>query len=475
MVSAVAAALWCGRITAVSHVLCLALGAVVRLDPWAVLWPGFWLSFGAVGVILYASVGRNAAPGIETASAWQRMRQRLRGAALTQYVVTLGLVPLTVLLFGQTSLVSPIANAVAIPLVSLLVTPLSLVGVLLPMPLAGWLLGAAHALVALLADGLTWLSAMPAAVWNAPIPPWWIGGLALLGTGWMLAPRGWPARWLGAVAWLPLLLVAPVRPSSGMWLTIFDVGQGTAVLVETANHRLLYDTGPFYAPGADAGERLLVPYLKARGIAALDTMVVSHRDNDHSGGALSVMQALQVHEVLTSLNPEEAISRAAPVHRRCQAGQRWTWDEVQFEMVHPPATSYVSDKWKPNALSCTLKVSFKGQAVLLPGDIEAVQEDELVNGIGPNLKSLVLLAPHHGSSTSSTGAFLDAVHPRLAVFQVGYRNRFGHPKPEILARYDERGIAGLRSDRSGAVTLRIDDGMEVEEFRKTHARYWYGR
>jgi len=143
--------------------------------------------------------------------------------------------------------------------------------------------------------------------------------------------------------------------------------------------------------------------------------------------------------------------------------------------VHPPATSYVSDKWKPNALSCTLKVSFKGQAVLLPGDIEAVQEDELVNGIGPNLKSLVLLAPHHGSSTSSTGAFLDAVHPRLAVFQVGYRNRFGHPKPEILARYDERGIAGLRSDRSGAVTLRIDDGMEVEEFRKIHARYWYGR
>ncbi|MDB5853019.1 MAG: internalization-related competence protein ComEC/Rec2 [Herminiimonas sp.] len=476
MVFAVAAALWCGRITAVSHVLCLALGVVILLDPWAVLWPGFWLSFGAVGVILFASVGRSAAHGAELTSRWQRARRTLIGAARTQYVVTVGLVPLTLLLFGQTSLVSPFANAIAIPLISLLVTPLSLVGVLLPMPLAGWLLGVAHALVALLADALIWLSALPAAVWSAPVPPWWIGGLALVGTGWMLAPRGWPARWLGAVAWLPLVLVEPAHPEAGIWLSIFDVGQGTAVLVETANHRLLYDTGPFYAPGADAGERLLVPYLKARGITSLEKVVVSHHDNDHSGGALSIMKALPVGEVLSSLNPEDAIPRAAAAHRRCQAGQRWTWDAVQFEMVHPPATSYGSDKWKPNALSCTLKVTFNGQAILLPGDIEAVQEDELVNGMGAQLQSLVLLAPHHGSSTSSTGDFLDAVKPALAVFQVGYQNRFGHPKPEIVARYDERGIAGLRSDASGAVLLRLDDkGLNVEEFRKTHARYWYGR
>jgi competence protein ComEC len=476
MVCAVAAALWCGRITAVSHVLCLALGVVILLDPWAVLWPGFWLSFGAVAVILYASVGRTEAHGSGAPSRWQRMRRDLIGAARTQYVVTVGLVPLTLLLFGQTSLVSPLANAVAIPLVSLLVTPLSLVGVLLPMPIGGWLLVFAHALVALLADALTWLSTLPAAVWSAPVPPWWIGGLALLGTGWMLAPRGWPARWLGAVAWLPLVVVEPVHPEAGMWLTVFDVGQGTAVLVETANHRLLYDSGPFYAPGADAGERLLVPYLKARGIPSLDKIVVSHRDNDHSGGALSIMQALPVREVLSSLNPEEAIPRAAAVHRHCQAGQRWTWDDVQFDMVHPPSSSYGSDKWKPNALSCTLKISSKGQSVILPGDIEAVQEDELVTSMGAKLKSLVLLAPHHGSSTSSTGAFLDAVNPALALFQVGYRNRFGHPKPEILARYDERGIAGLRSDSSGAVLLQLDaDGIAVDEFRASHARYWYGR
>jgi competence protein ComEC len=476
MVCAVAAALWFGRITAVSHVLCLALGLVILLDPWAVLWPGFWLSFGAVGVILYASVGRTELRRAEAASRWQRVRQSLISGGRTQYVVTVGLVPLTLLLFGQTSLVSPIANAIAIPLVSLLVTPLSLVGVLLPMPLSGWLLGFAHALVALLAEALTWLSALPAAVWSAPLPPWWIGGLALLGTGWMLAPRGWPARWLGAVAWLPLVLVEPVHPEAGMWLTVFDVGQGTAVLVETANHRLLYDTGPFYAPGADAGERLLVPYLKARGIASLDKMVVSHRDNDHSGGALSIMNALPVRELLSSLDPDDAISRAARSHRRCQAGQHWTWDDVQFDMVHPPSSSYASDKWKPNALSCTLKVSFNGQAVLLPGDIEAVQEDELISSIGAKLESLILLAPHHGSSTSSTGAFLDAVKPALAIFQIGYRNRFGHPKPEILTRYDERGIAGLRSDASGAVLLRLDaQGLTVEEFRKAHARYWYGR
>ena len=212
MIAVVGAALWSGRIAGVSHVLCAALGAVLLLDPWAVLWPGFWLSFGAVAVILVATVGR-AIPHAESRIA--RWRQALAAACRTQYAVTVGLVPLTLLLFGQVSLVSPLANAVAIPLVSFAVTPLALAGSMAPAPLSGWLLQLAHGLVQQLAVFLEWLSGLPLAVWSAPLPSWWMFVLALLGTAWLLLPRGWPARGLGLLPWLPLLLNAPHFPSAG--------------------------------------------------------------------------------------------------------------------------------------------------------------------------------------------------------------------------------------------------------------------
>ncbi|MEO8407642.1 MAG: ComEC/Rec2 family competence protein, partial [Oxalobacteraceae bacterium] len=271
MLTVVAVALWYGRLTSISHVLCTALLAVLVLDPWAVLWPGYWLSFGAVAIILYASVGRAGQQrrGSEMSDRQARWRQTLTAAARTQYVVTLGLVPLTMLLFGQVSLVSPVANAIAIPLISLLVTPLALVGSVLPAPLSGWVLTVAHALVAWLADCLQWLAGWQWAVWSAPLPSWWIFLLALLGTLWLLAPRGWPLRWLGLAGWLPLVLNSPARPQPGqMWVSAFDVGQGMALLIETPQHRLLYDTGPYYSPQSNGGNRVILPYLKARGIAA---------------------------------------------------------------------------------------------------------------------------------------------------------------------------------------------------------------
>lgn len=474
MLAVVAAALWCGRLTSVSHVLCLALGVVLLLDPWAVLAPGFWLSFGAVATILYASVGRVASAA--GTSRWQRIRVALRPHIHTQYVVTVGLVPLTLLLFGQVSLISPVANAVAIPLISLIVTPLALIGSVAPMPVGGWLLGLGHGCIEMLALALGWFSQLPMAVWNAPVPAPWMFALAAIGTLWLLTPRGWPVRWAGWVGWLPLLVNAPTHPADGEFRVLaFDVGQGMALLIETAQHRLLYDTGPAYSPGSDGASRVIVPYLKARGITRLDALVISHSDADHAGGGLSLLDALPVGLVTTSLPPDHAIVRAAPQHRRCLAGQKWSWDGVTFEMLYPAAAIYDSDKWKPNAHSCTLKVSRSSASMLLPGDIEAIQEIEMINAMPDKLRSTVLLAPHHGSGTSSTDAFLAAVQPTLALFQVGYRNRYGHPKAEVFARYGEHNIARIRTDVAGAITLQFAHDLTWSTYRLDHPRYWYGR
>lgn len=468
MLSVVAAALWLGRITSVSQVLCAALIAVLLLDPWAVLWPGFWLSFGAIACILFASVGR---AGEQVQTRWQS----LISAARTQYAVTLGLVPLSVLLFAQVSLVGPLANAVAIPLVSFVVTPLSLLGSVLPAPLADWLLLAAHSVVAALAQGLEWLAALPLAVWQAPQPDALSFALAAAGMLWLLAPRGWPLRWLGVLAWLPLLIAQPASPQQGIWITAFDIGQGNALLIETASHRLLYDTGPAYSADADSGGRVLLPYLHARGISRLDGMVISHSDSDHSGGAMTVLNGIDVGWVSSSLPASNTIVQRAPNHHACATGQSWSWDGVRFEMLQPTTGSYAQASLKPNARSCTLKISYQNYSVLLAGDIEAAQERALLERLPDRLPSTILLAPHHGSGTSSTPAFLAAVHPQLALFQVGYRNRYHHPKPEVYARYAELGIRRLRTDETGALEIVIDNAVSVSEYRIKHARYWQGR
>ena len=474
MIAVVAAALWCGRLTSVSHVLCLSLGVVLLLDPWAVMSPGFWLSFGAVATILYASVGRVAAHRGE--GRWGRLWAAIAPEVHTQYVVTVGLVPLTVLLFGQVSLISPLANAVAIPLISFIVTPLALAGSIAPMPIARWLLELGHWCIEILAQALAWLSQFSAAVWSAPIPSVWMFAAAAFGTLWLLAPRGWPLRWLGLFCWLPLLTNVPQHPASGNFRVIaFDIGQGMALLVETSGHRLLYDTGPAYSPESDGSNRVILPYLKARGIRSLDTVVISHSDTDHSGGALSLIDAMPIGVVMTSLALDSRIAQAAKNHRRCEAGQQWQWDGINFEMLHPGPSIYESTKWKPNAHSCTLKITRGEISILLPGDIEAIQESELVRSMPDKLRSTVLLAPHHGSGTSSTREFLDVVQPALALFQVGYRNRYHHPKAEVFERYAQMGIARLRTDVTGAIELDFGDALSWSTYRQSHARYWYGR
>jgi competence protein ComEC len=458
MVAVVAAAMWLDRLQSSSRVLAVALGAVLVLDPWAVSSPGFWLSFGAVAVMLY--VGASALRAEHWALAWGRV----------QWAITLGLAPLLLVLFQQVSLVSPVANAIAIPVVSLIVTPLALLAAVLPWTLAAEL---AHAVLALLMPVLGWLAALPGAAWQQHAPAAWAAVLALAGVAWMLAPRGTPARYVAPLLLAPMFAVRPPLLDAGtVRITFLDVGQGLAALVRTRDHALLYDAGPAYGAEADAGARVVVPFLRGEGLTRLDAVVVSHDDADHSGGAASVLRAVPTAVLWSSLDASHPVVAHAPVRLPCRAGPRWEWDGVAFGLLHPPAASY-ADPWrKSNSRSCVLRIDARGGAVLLTGDIEERDERALL-AAGTALGASVMLAPHHGSATSSSPALLAAVRPAHAVFTVGYRNRFGHPKQEILARYLAMGAAVWRTDRDGAITVRLQpDAVTVSRYRDESPRYW---
>lgn len=439
----------------------LAAAALVTLaDPWALLQPGFWLSFVAVGLLI-ASGGRDAeAPP-------PRGRALVRDALRNQAVATLGLAPLTLIFFQQISLVGFAANLVAIPLVTLLITPLALLGVL-----AAPLWGAAAWLVDQLIAMLGALAALPGAVWQAPAAPWPVQLVALVGAALAVLPLPWRLRTIGAVAMVPLVFAVPERPPSGRFeLVAVDVGQGTAVLVRTHRHLLVVDAGPQYSRTSDAGARVLMPLLRARGERRIDTMVASHRDVDHVGGMASLLRGVPTDRLLHSLDPDHPLLATGVVHAPCRAGDHWTWDGVRFDVLHPLADAPAT---RPNARSCVIRVSAGTASAMLPGDIEREQELALVARHGDALASDVLVAPHHGSRTSSSAPFLEAVRPTLAVVQSGYRNRFGHPAPDVLARYREAGVALRASPGCGAWTWRSGDppGAGVCQ-RDVARRYWH--
>lgn len=458
-------------------VLLAAALAVVLADPWAMLQPGFWLSFVAVALLVASEpvqAGREqdgaGAPLSWPQRAWAAFKAGLR----TQAVATAGLAPLTLVFFQQLSLVGFVANLVAIPLVTLLIVPLAMAGVLLP-PL--WSL--ATAVVQGLMLALQALAAWPWAVWQAAAAPPWAMGCGLLAGALAVLPV--PPRWrcLALPLLLPLLWPPLARPGPGQFeLVAADVGQGTAVLVRTQHHLLVYDSGPAYTPEADAGSRVLLPLLRARGERRIDLLMLSHRDTDHVGGAAALLAGLPVVALSSSLEyghplRADAAARGTP-HTPCALGQSWQWDGVNFEVLHPRPED-LQGPAKPNALSCVLRVQGAGAghggSVLITGDIEALQEAALVQRASAALKSDILLVPHHGSKTSSTPAFLDAVQPRVAVVQAAYRSRYGHPAPEVLARYEGRGIGVVRSDRCGAWTRAPDHSTHCE--RQVSRRYWH--
>lgn len=458
MITVVAVALWIGTRVPVSVVLSAALLVVVLLDPWCVTSAGFWLSFGAVAAILFAVVNRVAQP--HWTMGWLR----------TQWAVTVALLPLLLGLFQQVSLISPVANAFAIPVISLVVVPLALVGSVLPFD---FILNIAHLAMACCMIPLQWLSNLPHAVWEQHAPLDWAVVFAVAGTVWLIFPRGVPGRWLGVVACLPLFLILPTTPRTGeARIAILDVGQGLAVVVQTERHALLYDTGPALGPSADSGNRIIAPYLRAAGVGKLDGLIVSHDDSDHTGGALSILQAVPVGWLASSLADMDPLPLIADQAFRCFTGQSWEWDGVTFDVLHPPRASYDSAS-KNNDRGCVLKISAAGRSVLIPADIERRSEESLIM-TGADLTADVLIAGHHGSKTSSTAAFIAAVRPHVVVFPVGYRNRFGHPHREVLDRYRDSGSVMYRTDRDGAVTISIpgDGTLGVDRYRETYRRYW---
>jgi competence protein ComEC len=456
-------------------VLLAAAMVVTALDPWALTQAGFWLSFMAVGLLIASSYATSiAAPATadDAPAGWRvwpaRLFASVREGLRTQVIATLGLTPLTLVFFRQVSLVGFLANLVAIPLVTLVITPLALLGIGLA-PL--WTLGAAivQGLDGLLAS----LAAIPGAVWTVPVAPPWAQLAGLLAAVLLVLPLPWRAKLLALPLALALLVPPRELPREGSFdVVAADIGQGTAVLVRTRGHVLLFDSGPQYSRESDAGQRVLVPLLRARGDAHVDLLMLSHRDSDHVGGARAILGALAVDALSTSLEDGHPLLAAAKRAGRCVAGQRWTWDGVEFSVLHPAATDY-DRAAKSNAMSCVLRVAGAGRSVLLTGDIEREQEASLVADQREALRSDVLIVPHHGSKTSSSAPFLDAVHPAVAVFQAGYRNRFGHPAPEVLDRYRERGVKIVASPACEAWQWRADGPPEGTCQRETGRRYWH--
>jgi competence protein ComEC len=444
-----------------SHGLALALLAVLVLDPLSPLSPGFWLSFAAVGILLLTTGGAGRG-----ARAWERW-------GWSHVLVGVGLLPLTIAFFGESPWLGPAANALAVPWIGLAVVPPALLGsVLLGVSesAAALLLWTAAGAMDLLwpfleaAAGLGWLYRVSVAPSPLALAAASVGVLLLL------LPRGFPARWLGLLWLLPLLLPgAGPRPAPGeAWLTLLDVGQGLAAVVETHAHALLFDAGPRFGSGRDAGESVVAPFLRERGIGVLDRVVLSHGDEDHVGGFRSLAGLVPPRQVLGYDGMEEG-----PAAEPCRRGQGWVWDGVEFRILHPGPSRSPGD----NDGSCVLWVGSRGGALLLTGDIEAAAERALLAADPVALAADVVVAPHHGSRSSSTPGFVRAVAARHALFSTGFRNRFRFPAAAVVQRYRDAGAVIHDTARAGAIHVQLGgaEGLRMSHYRVTHRRFWHTR
>jgi competence protein ComEC len=437
--------------------LALALCAILVVDPLSVLSAGFWLSFAGVAFLAWA---------LARGSGW---RGHLREIGLAPLLMTLALLPLTVWFFGQASLIGPLANLIAVPFISFVIVPATLVASALLVTLPALGVPLLHG-CAWLADAqwsiLQWLAGWPAALHYFPQSGAVAFAIACIGAIWLLAPRGIPARATAALLFIPLLWPRLQSPRDGGFdAMVVDVGQGLSVLVRTRDHALLYDTGARYPSGFDLGEAAVVPSLHALGVDRLDTLIISHGDNDHAGGARAVLAAYPAARALGG-EPD----RGDIPLEQCQAGQHWAWDGVDFRVLSPAAPVHVHG----NDAGCVLMVTGTGGRLLLPADTTARVEPMIAASV-PDGVPLVLVVPHHGSKTSSSAAYLRALQPRLAIASAGYRNRFGHPAKVVVARYRQFGIPLLATFDTGAVRMAFPADAPprvVSEERIRQARYW---
>ncbi|WP_109125952.1 DNA internalization-related competence protein ComEC/Rec2 [Dyella sp. C11] len=457
MIGIVALAKCSRRYSGGPQTLALALMAVLVVDPLSVLAAGFWLSFIGVAFLMVCMTTRG--------KGWRGFLHELSAG---QLVMTLSLLPLTMWFFGESSLVGALSNLIAVPFVSFVIVPVTLVGMILlgvcpplAQPVlwcAAWL---AHAQWWLLEQMARW----PGAHWYLPEVRWWSLVLATLGALWLFSPRGMPMRWLGGVLFLPLLLPTRDVPKAGEFqLWTLDVGQGLSMVVRTTHHALVYDAGARYPSDFDLGEAAVLPSLHALGIKKLDLLVASHADNDHAGGIPAVAAAFPDAERISG-EPERIPIAMGP----CIPGTAWEWDGVTLRVL--PSGK---DGAKANDRSCTLLVEGRGGRALLTGDITSAVEPVVAAAI-PEGPPLVLAVPHHGSRTSSSRAFIQATSPALALVSAGWRNRFHHPNAAVMQRYDEAGVPWLNTAVVGAIQVDVPaDGPPrvALTWRPRQSRYW---
>ncbi len=443
----------------VDRTLALALLAILLIDPFAPLSPGAWLSFGAVAAILLATAGSRMAEGV------------LLNFTRVQFAVTIGLLPAIIVAFGSLSLISPLTNALAVPLFTLLIVPLVLAGALLAalwLPAGSFVLGAVAQLLEWIWPAFESAASLPLAMWHFPALPVMVQVALAIGTLTLVLPGIAPTRIAAALLCLPALVWQPATPRErGFSLTLLDVGQGLATVVRTHSHVLVFDGGPAFRSGRDTGEMVVLPYLRSQGVRALDALVISHGDLDHQGGMASIVEGVPVRRLLIGPSVRQS-SMPAEI---CAAGQTWQWDGVDFAILHPDTAVHASD----NDTSCVLRVSGSGGSALLTGDIQRDSESALVSaGLG---HADIVVAPHHGSRTSSTQGFVDATTPAWVLFAAGYRNRWGFPRPDVIDRWRDSGARTLSTQTSGAIEIDVaPEGVRSpRQFREEHPRYWRAR
>lgn len=448
--------MWQRKITAV-NTISLTLFVVLIIDPLAVLSVGFWLSFLAVISIIYVIAGRLGRVGY-----WQ-------GVMKVHWVTAIGLAPLLLYSFQQISLISPIANFITVPLVSFLIVPLCFILVILlfmsPM-LVEYCLLVITTLLQWLDQFLVVLAGFSYATISSVAPPIYTIPFALLGIFILIAPRGMPVRWIGLIFLLPTAFVHNTKLKQGeVTMTLLDVGQGLSAVVETAQHTLVFDTGVKYSNSYNMGDVVIVPFLESKGIDTIDLLVISHGDNDHKGGMESIIQQKNVIKIMSSMPKlyKEGLSM------RCLSGQVWEWDQVRFEVL-APADDFVGGK---NDNSCVIKVISSHGTMLLTGDIESSAEEWLVDHVAEQLDSDVMIAPHHGSKTSSSMSFLQRVSPQTILIPTGYRNKFHFPHTKVIDRYNTIESNWMNTAEEGALIVQMkDNSIQINSSRKEWGKYW---
>lgn len=434
----------------------IGLVGVLIINPLSTLTESFWLSFCAVAFIIYSMGGK--LHSLHFLSKWIKI----------QWAIFLGLIPFTLWLFGQCSIVSILANAIAIPWIGLVIVPLCLLGtgLLVFIPFIGSLiLGFADKNLECMWKILNFFSHLHVHSFFITIPNVWILIATSISMALFLLPRGFPGRFLGVIWLLPLLTYKTPLPKEGeFWLTVLDVGQGLSATIQTQKHILIFDTGG-KTNSSDLGESVITPFLRTQHVRIIDTVIVSHGDNDHFGGFMSLNQNFKINSIKTSV-PE----RVGFQSTLCLRGDKWNWDGVNFQFIYPSQERLGLN----NDSSCVLKVSAGDHTVLLTGDIEKYAENYLYKLDHELLKANIIIAPHHGSKTSAENDFLNAVHPQYVIFPIGYRNRYHFPHARVIEKYFQLKAIQMDTAHSGAILFKINkDKMLIPDFfRISHHHFW---